>query len=80
MSRIEINEDRCKGCLLCTMVCPKNMLRQADRFNVMGYKVAEGDPELSSECTGCASCAKVCPDCAIVVYKTVKKNKEKQHA
>ncbi|WP_029896430.1 4Fe-4S dicluster domain-containing protein [Desulfohalovibrio reitneri] len=76
MSRIEIQEDRCKGCLLCTVACPVDLLRQADRFNAMGYKVVEADPERLEECTGCAACAKLCPDCCITVYRTAKKAKE----
>lgn len=73
MSRIEIREDRCKGCLLCTTVCPEEIIVQSDRFNQQGYKVVEvTDME---QCIGCASCAKMCPDFCITVYKT-KKQKE----
>jgi 2-oxoglutarate ferredoxin oxidoreductase subunit delta len=80
MSRVEIREDRCKGCLLCTVVCPKGIIKQSKRFNAMGYKVVEVTPEDMAECTACASCAKVCPDCVITVYKSVKPAKEKEHA
>ena len=70
MSRIEIREDRCKGCLLCTTVCPEEIIVQSDRFNQQGYKVVEvTDME---QCIGCASCAKMCPDFCITVYKTQK--------
>lgn len=73
MSRIEIRDDRCKGCLLCTTVCPQEIIVQSDRFNKQGYKVVEvTDME---ECIGCSSCAKMCPDFCITVYKT-KKQKE----
>ena len=73
MSRIEIREDRCKGCLLCTTVCPEEIIVQSDKFNQQGYKVVEvTDME---QCIGCASCAKMCPDFCITVYKT-KKQKE----
>ena len=73
MSRIEIREDRCKGCLLCTTVCPEEIIVQSDRFNQQGYKVVEvTDME---QCIGCASCAKMCPDFCITVYKA-KKQKE----
>lgn len=75
MSRIEVNEQRCKGCLLCTTVCPVEIIRQADRFNAKGYKVAEVPAESRDKCTGCASCAQICPDYAITVYKTPKKKK-----
>lgn len=72
MSRIEILEERCKGCLLCTEVCPKKILRQSERFNRHGYLVSECiDPD-EKLCTGCTSCATICPDAAIRVYRTKK--------
>ncbi|BDQ37959.1 (Fe-S)-binding protein [Pseudodesulfovibrio nedwellii] len=73
MSRIEVQEDRCKGCLLCTTVCPVDIIVQSDRFNVSGYKVAEVPEADADKCTGCASCAMICPDVAITVYRTPKK-------
>lgn len=76
MSRIEVREDRCKGCLLCATVCPKEIITQAERFNPHGYKPAEVKPEVQDQCTGCASCALICPDVAITVYKTKKKDKK----
>jgi 2-oxoglutarate ferredoxin oxidoreductase subunit delta len=77
MSRIEVREDRCKGCLLCTTVCPVGIIVQSDRFNVSGYKVVEVPDAVKDKCTGCASCAMICPDVAITVYKTPKKKGEK---
>ena len=68
MARIEINEDRCKGCELCTTVCPKDLVHVADHFNVKGYRPSQYvDPE--QECIGCAFCAMICPDVCIVVYR-----------
>jgi 2-oxoglutarate ferredoxin oxidoreductase subunit delta len=69
MSRIVIDEGRCKGCALCTHVCPQNLVHIAERFNAKGYQPAEFiDPE--SKCTACANCATICPDLAITVYRT----------
>jgi 2-oxoglutarate ferredoxin oxidoreductase subunit delta len=31
MSRITFIEERCKGCLLCASVCPKQIIRQSAR-------------------------------------------------
>lgn len=76
MSRIEVNEERCKGCLLCTTVCPVEIIAQSDRFNKFGYKVVEVRAEDKEKCTGCTSCALICPDLAIKVYRTPKKKKE----
>ena len=69
MSHIVIDEGRCKGCALCTNVCPHNLVHMATHFNAKGYQPAEFvDPEGS--CTACANCATMCPDLAITVYRT----------
>ena len=69
--RIVVDEDLCKGCVLCISVCPKEVLNMADdRFTSKGYHPAELiDPD--HECTGCAICSLVCPDAAITVYRWV---------
>jgi 2-oxoglutarate ferredoxin oxidoreductase subunit delta len=76
MPRIVIDEGRCKGCLLCTTVCPENIIRQSRTMNAQGYKVVECDPEKADACTGCTACAQMCPDLAIVVWRKRKGKKE----
>jgi 2-oxoglutarate ferredoxin oxidoreductase subunit delta len=73
MSYIVIDQDRCKGCELCTTVCPKgDLVQMADYFNVKGYQPSTYvDPE--DQCIGCAMCAMMCPDMVITVYRTVRK-------
>jgi len=67
---IAIDEDRCKGCELCTLVCNKHVIVMADYFTPRGYKPAKlVDPE--GECTGCLLCSTICPDVAITVYREV---------
>jgi len=78
MSRIVIREERCKGCLLCTTVCPTEVLTQSDRINAMGYKVIELDDEKRDQCKGCAFCAEICPDCVITVYRDARESKAEQ--
>ncbi len=69
--RIVINLEACKGCQLCTTVCPSNLIRMANSFNSRGYRPAElVDPQ--QRCTGCALCAIMCPDAAIEVFREVK--------
>ena len=72
MSRIAIDEERCKGCLLCVEACPKAIITPSSRFNTKGYKVAEVVEAEKDKCTGCAACASLCPDVAITVWRTVK--------
>ena len=69
--RIVVDETHCKGCTLCTMVCPKDLIAMAsDRLTPKGYHPAELiDPD--GECTGCAICAVICPDAAISVYRFI---------
>jgi len=71
MPTIVIDEERCKGCQLCTMACPKGLVKMAEHFNAKGYHPAKlVDPD--QECTGCAMCAMMCPDVAITVYRDSK--------
>lgn len=72
MSRIVVLEDRCKGCLLCTEACPKDLLRRSSRFNRQGYQFVESVDTDESRCIGCGACAVMCPDMALRVYKTRK--------
>jgi 2-oxoglutarate ferredoxin oxidoreductase subunit delta len=69
-----IDQDRCKGCELCTTVCPKEILHIAEgRFNAKGYRPVEvTNPEA---CTGCAMCAIICPDVVFTVYRRKRKRK-----
>jgi 2-oxoglutarate ferredoxin oxidoreductase subunit delta len=66
---IAIEVDRCKGCELCTTVCPQNILRMSqERFNARGYRPVQlVDPD--GKCTGCTLCALICPDVVITVYR-----------
>lgn len=70
MAKIEINEDRCKGCGLCTIACLGKLISMSTLPNSQGYTVALfSNPD---KCTGCALCAEMCPDLAIEVFKEVK--------
>jgi len=65
---VTIDEDICKGCGLCTIVCPKKiMVINRDKLNSKGYRPAmQSDPV---QCIACAMCAIMCPDSAITVEK-----------
>jgi len=67
MPKIEVDVERCKGCLLCAHFCPKKIIGPSEKLNTKGYYPAmlmESD-----KCIGCATCARMCPDVAIEVYK-----------
>lgn len=65
---IVIDSNRCKGCELCTLVCPKNVISMAEHFTPRGYRPAQlVDP--GGACTGCLLCSTICPDVAITVYR-----------
>ena len=67
-AKVTFNSDRCKGCELCTTVCPKHIVVMDTAVtNRKGYHPATvKEMEL---CIGCASCAKMCPDSVITVEK-----------
>lgn len=65
---IVVNTERCKGCSLCIVACPKDVIALTDKqVNMSGYAYAEA--VRPDECIGCASCGIVCPDACITVYK-----------
>ena len=67
-AKVTFHSDRCKGCELCTTVCPMHIVvMDTSTVNKKGYHpatVIEMD-----QCIGCASCAKICPDSIITVEK-----------
>ena len=68
MAKVTFNEERCKGCKLCTVVCPKKIVViDTEKFNLKGFHPA-GVKEME-KCIGCAFCATICPDCVIEVEK-----------
>lgn len=63
-----VDTERCKGCELCVVACPLDVLALTSKeVNRKGYNFAH--EVLADTCTGCASCATVCPDGCITVYR-----------
>ena len=67
MAKIVIDEERCKGCGLCVLVCPRNLIIISERLNKKGYHPAR--QAKGTECIACGFCYLICPDVAIEVYK-----------
>lgn len=67
MERVRFDEDRCKGCGLCVMICPQRIITLSERLNSLGYRPAR---VLDQErCTSCTLCAIMCPDLVIEVFR-----------
>ncbi len=66
MAKPVFYEERCKGCELCTVACPKKIIVLSDRINSKGYHPAACIDEL--KCIGCMLCAKTCPDMVIEIH------------
>lgn len=61
--RIEVIDDRCKGCSFCVEYCPNDVLELSSRFNKKGYHPPEVvKPEM---CVNCGFCRMICPEFAI---------------
>ncbi len=64
---IEVDIEKCKGCGVCIVACPTNVLQLAKNVNGKGYNYAY--MEQPENCIGCTSCGLVCPDSVISVYR-----------
>jgi 2-oxoglutarate ferredoxin oxidoreductase subunit delta len=64
---VKIDQEVCKGCNLCVVSCPTDVLALNAKVNAKGYNFSYmSNPEA---CIGCANCADVCPDACITVYR-----------
>ncbi|MDD3976662.1 ferredoxin family protein [Methanomicrobium antiquum] len=72
--KLIIDESRCKGCNLCTLVCPYNIFQEGSELNSKGIVVPSLDRP--GRCTNCrlsklyqrrlcGVCQLICPDQAI---------------
>ncbi len=65
MAKVNINQERCKGCLLCLNVCPKKSIIVEQKLNLRGVKTAKFKD--GAECIGCVMCAIICPEACIEI-------------
>ena len=59
MSKILLDQEKCKGCYYCVSACKKEALYITEKINKKGFKVVAVDEE---RCIACAACYEVCPD------------------
>ena len=64
---IVVDTEKCKGCEVCVVACPTDVIGMAKEVNGKGYHYSY--MENPDACTGCTSCALVCPDAVITVYR-----------
>jgi 2-oxoglutarate ferredoxin oxidoreductase subunit delta len=78
---VVIDSARCKGCDLCTTVCPQDVLHlDPDNLNAKGYHPAMLAEDDDKHCTGCAICAVICPDACITVLREPKQKRQRAMA
>ncbi|MDR3301764.1 MAG: ferredoxin family protein [Spirochaetaceae bacterium] len=67
--KIEIDSERCKGCLLCVRACPRSVLKMGATQNASGSYPAEAARQ--EKCTACGNCYTVCPDMCLSIYEQI---------
>ena len=60
-----IDEELCKGCMICVEMCPRHGLVNSGRLSSKGYLVPVHLAEVT--CKACRFCQLLCPDMAICV-------------
>jgi 2-oxoglutarate ferredoxin oxidoreductase subunit delta len=59
--RLEINPEWCKGCNICVVFCPKDVLELDSWGKAVAVRV--------EDCIYCGECETRCPDLAITIVK-----------
>jgi 2-oxoglutarate ferredoxin oxidoreductase subunit delta len=63
---VEIATDLCKGCGLCVLVCPENVLKMTEQLNAKGWPIVA---LVADGCTGCTFCGVACPDGVFTIFR-----------
>jgi len=62
---IVIDETFCKGCSICIVFCPTDVLVESKTLNRQGYYPPRVEKE--RDCHGCRLCELLCPEFAIFI-------------
>lgn len=62
---IELDTNKCTGCLLCIDLCPNKLLRPSGKINPDGYEPAKIIDSPYCLGLGCQNCYLICPHNAI---------------
>ena len=60
-----IDRGRCKGCTICTSICPYDAIYMGKEKSDRGYIY----PFENGKCTACKQCINACPDFALSIHK-----------
>lgn len=63
--RVTLDQERCRGCLLCIGICPNDLFVRDDRPNASGALPAR--MRYPEYCINCMRCVSICPDQAFEV-------------
>ncbi|MDR3114906.1 MAG: 4Fe-4S binding protein [Treponema sp.] len=71
---VVIDQELCKGCLLCVHFCPRDVLEADTRPNSTGTYPSKAVHR--ENCIACGNCFEICPDLCIRVYALESTEKE----
>lgn len=64
---VVVDKETCKGCNLCVVACPNEVLSLHKEVNNKGYHYSYmTNPDA---CIGCSNCGVVCPDSCLTIYR-----------